>query len=34
MRLSNQHGVILDLKASTKGVALALGVDGLIVTMK
>ena len=34
MRLSNEHGVILSLKASSKGVALAIGADGLIVSMK
>jgi len=34
MSLSNQHGVILELKASTQGAALSVGVDGLIVTMK
>jgi hypothetical protein len=34
MSLSNQHGVIMELKASTEGVALSVGVDGLIVTMK
>jgi hypothetical protein len=34
MRLSNQHGVILDLKASAKGAALSLGADGVIISMK
>lgn len=34
MRLSNQNGVILDLKASTEGAALSIGVDGLIISMK
>ena len=34
MRLSNQHGVILDLKASSKGAALSLGADGVIISMK
>jgi hypothetical protein len=33
MRLSNQHGVILDLKASSRGAALSVGVDGLIISM-
>jgi len=34
MSLSNQHGVIMELKASTKGAALSVGVDGMVVTMK
>ena len=34
MRLSNGHGVIIDLKASTKGAALSLGVDGMVITLK
>ena len=34
MRLSNQHGVILDLKASNQGAALSIGADGMIVSMK
>jgi hypothetical protein len=34
MRLSNQHGVILDLKASAKGAALSLGTDGVVISMK
>jgi len=34
MRLSNEHGVILDLKASNKGAALSIGADGMIVSMK
>ena len=34
MRLSNQHGVILDLKASNEGAALSIGADGMVVTMK
>jgi hypothetical protein len=34
MRLSNQHGVILDLKASSSGVALSLGAEGVIISMK
>jgi len=34
MRLSNENGVILDLKASSKGAALSLGADGMIVSMK
>ena len=34
MRLSNQHGVILDLKSSSKGAALSLGADGVIISMK
>ena len=34
MSLSNQHGVIMELKASTEGVALSVGVDGMIVKMK
>ena len=34
MSLSNQHGVIMELKASTEGVALSVGVDGMIVSMK
>jgi len=34
VRLSNQHGVILDLKFSSKGIALSIGADGMIVTMK
>lgn len=32
--VSNQHGVIIDLKASTEGVALSIGADGLVVKMK
>ena len=34
MSMSNEHGVIMELKASTEGAALSVGVDGLIVTMK
>jgi hypothetical protein len=34
MSLSNKHGVIMELKASTEGAALSVGVDGLVVTMK
>ncbi len=34
MSLSNQHGVIMDLKFSGTGVAVSLGADGMIVTMK
>jgi lipid-binding SYLF domain-containing protein len=34
LRLSNEHGVIMDLKASNEGAALSLGVDGMIVSMK
>jgi len=33
MRLSNEHGVILDLKASSKGAALSIGADGMIISM-
>jgi len=34
MRLSNGNGVILDLKMSSKGLALSLGADGMVITMK
>ena len=34
MRLSNENGVIMDLKAGSKGAALALGVDGMVVKLK
>ena len=34
MSLSNNHGVIIDLKSSNKGAALSLGVDGMILTLK
>ena len=34
MRLSNNNGVILDLKSSNRGAALSLGVDGLIISLK
>jgi hypothetical protein len=34
MSLSNEHGVILELRASTRGAALSVGVDGLVVKMK
>ena len=34
MRLSNGNGVIMDLKFSSSGLALSLGADGMIVTMK
>ena len=33
-RLSNENGVIMDLKTSMEGVALSVGVDGMIVKMK
>jgi len=33
MRLSNEHGVIMELKASSKGAALTVGVEGIIVRM-
>ena len=33
MRLSNEHGVILDLRMSTTGVALSIGADGMVVTL-
>ena len=34
MRLSNQNGVILDLKASMSGAALSIGVDGMVIALK
>jgi hypothetical protein len=34
MTLSNNNGVIIDLKSSNTGVALSLGVDGMILTLK
>ena len=34
LSLSNQHGVIMELRASSAGVALSVGADGMIVTMK
>jgi len=33
MALSNEHGVIMELKFSGKGLALSLGADGMIVSM-
>ena len=34
MTLSNNNGVIIDLKSSNKGAALSLGVDGMILSLK
>ena len=34
MSLSNQHGVIMELRFSGEGVALSVGADGMIVSMK
>jgi hypothetical protein len=34
MTLSNNNGVIIDLKSSNKGAALQLGVDGMILSLK
>jgi len=34
MALSNEHGVIMELKFSSTGLALSTGVDGMIVSLK
>lgn len=34
LKLGNAKGVTLDLRASTKGVALSLGVDGMVITLE
>ena len=34
LSLSNQNGVILELKSSNEGVALSSGADGMVVTMR
>ena len=34
MRLSNNNGVILDLRSNNRGAALSVGVDGLVISLK
>ena len=34
LALSNQHGVIMELKFSGKGLAMSTGVDGMVVSLK
>lgn len=34
LSLSNQHGVIMELQSANEGVALSVGVDGIVVSMK